>query len=207
MLHRGVPLLPVLPHSVNLASIRPPLTTDHGLYRETESWLSNLQDTSNQSKSPPRFGRACELWANRLRSRARTPHATPLVDECVVLIPPQCDEVRPSCGNCRKSGRTCPGFPDEFDLIFRNENAAVARRTKRAASKQKGSPSNSSSSPRWVLRPAAIVYRSEHVRVSFLWCWAYLVPTIVLFANSQIILLLQEAALALCIHYPIFTSS
>ncbi|KAL0257734.1 hypothetical protein SLS55_006897 [Diplodia seriata] len=59
----------------------------------------------------------------------------------------RCDEARPSCGNCRKSGRTCPGFPDEFDLIFRNENAAVARRTKRAASKQKPSTSNSSSSP------------------------------------------------------------
>ncbi|EKG09917.1 hypothetical protein MPH_13007 [Macrophomina phaseolina MS6] len=59
----------------------------------------------------------------------------------------RCDEVRPSCGNCRKSGRTCPGFPDEFDLIFRNENAAVARRTKRAASKQKASPTTSSSSP------------------------------------------------------------
>lgn len=58
----------------------------------------------------------------------------------------RCDEVRPSCGNCRKSGRTCPGFPDEFDLIFRNENAAVARRTKRAASKQKSSPSSSSPS-------------------------------------------------------------
>ncbi|KAF9634258.1 hypothetical protein BFW01_g5153 [Lasiodiplodia theobromae] len=63
------------------------------------------------------------------------------------VLPHSCDEARPSCGNCKKSGRTCPGFPDEFDLIFRNENAAVARRTKRAASKQKPSPSNSTSSP------------------------------------------------------------
>lgn len=45
----------------------------------------------------------------------------------------QCDEVRPFCTPCRKTGRNCPGYPDEFDLIFRNENNAVARRVKRAS--------------------------------------------------------------------------
>ncbi|GME33013.1 hypothetical protein GTA08_BOTSDO10878 [Neofusicoccum parvum] len=76
----------------------------------------------------------------------------------------RCDEVRPSCGNCRKSGRTCPGFPDEFDLIFRNENAAVARRTKRAASKQKSSPSSSSPSAFFSLRGFSIP-QSLHVSI------------------------------------------
>ncbi|KAK8227515.1 hypothetical protein HDK77DRAFT_448540 [Phyllosticta capitalensis] len=59
----------------------------------------------------------------------------------------RCDEARPSCGNCRKSGRTCPGFPDEFDLMFRNENAAVVRRVRRQASKTRSSPTTSSSRP------------------------------------------------------------
>jgi hypothetical protein len=54
----------------------------------------------------------------------------------------KCDEVRPSCTQCRKSSRVCPGYPDEFDLIFRNETAAVKRRAQRAFSSasSKGSP-------------------------------------------------------------------
>ncbi|KAF2436164.1 hypothetical protein EJ08DRAFT_692049 [Tothia fuscella] len=54
----------------------------------------------------------------------------------------KCDEVRPTCTQCRKSSRVCPGYPDEFDLIFRNETAAVKRRAQRVFS----SPSNKSAS-------------------------------------------------------------
>lgn len=43
----------------------------------------------------------------------------------------QCDEKRPTCGNCKKSGRECPGYPDEFDLVFRDENKAMARKAKK----------------------------------------------------------------------------
>ncbi|KIW05523.1 uncharacterized protein PV09_03404 [Verruconis gallopava] len=46
----------------------------------------------------------------------------------------KCDEGRPCCGQCIKSKRECPGYPDEFDLIFRNETAAVKKRAQRAAS-------------------------------------------------------------------------
>lgn len=52
----------------------------------------------------------------------------------------QCDEARPTCGNCAKSGRDCPGYPDEFDLIFRNETKAVKRRADKASSKKSKAP-------------------------------------------------------------------
>ncbi|KAK8215564.1 hypothetical protein BKA81DRAFT_41186 [Phyllosticta paracitricarpa] len=57
----------------------------------------------------------------------------------------RCDEGRPTCQNCQKSGRSCPGFPDEFDLMFRNENAAVVRRVRRQASKTRSSPTTTNS--------------------------------------------------------------
>ncbi|KAF2457650.1 hypothetical protein BDY21DRAFT_285624 [Lineolata rhizophorae] len=58
----------------------------------------------------------------------------------------KCDEIRPSCTQCNRTGRTCPGYPDEFDLIFRDENAAVARRARKAsAAKTSSSPGSSSS--------------------------------------------------------------
>ncbi|KAK7532978.1 uncharacterized protein J3D65DRAFT_633947 [Phyllosticta citribraziliensis] len=59
----------------------------------------------------------------------------------------RCDEGRPTCQKCQKSGRSCPGFPDEFDLMFRNENAAVVRRVRRQASKTRSSPTATSSRP------------------------------------------------------------
>jgi hypothetical protein len=53
----------------------------------------------------------------------------------------QCDEKRPTCGNCKKSGRDCPGYPDEFDLVFRDENKAMARKAKKTTG---SAPSRSS---------------------------------------------------------------
>ncbi|KAF2640389.1 hypothetical protein P280DRAFT_401158 [Massarina eburnea CBS 473.64] len=43
----------------------------------------------------------------------------------------KCDEKRPICGNCIKSGRDCPGYRDEFDLMFRDENKAMAKKSRR----------------------------------------------------------------------------
>ncbi|KAI5363819.1 putative zn(2)-C6 fungal-type DNA-binding domain-containing protein [Septoria linicola] len=34
----------------------------------------------------------------------------------------KCDEQKPACTNCIKTGRLCPGLPNETDLIFRTEN-------------------------------------------------------------------------------------
>ncbi|KAH7118989.1 hypothetical protein B0J11DRAFT_552246 [Dendryphion nanum] len=63
----------------------------------------------------------------------------------------KCDEKRPICGQCQKSGRVCPGYPDEFDLVFRDENKAMERKARKASgssktvSSQQGSPSSLSS--------------------------------------------------------------
>ncbi|OCK88133.1 uncharacterized protein K441DRAFT_669548 [Cenococcum geophilum 1.58] len=59
----------------------------------------------------------------------------------------KCDEIRPTCTQCRKSGRTCPGYPDEFDLIFRDENAALERRARKASGSKSASESSSRPSP------------------------------------------------------------
>ncbi|KAJ4164137.1 hypothetical protein LMH87_005822 [Akanthomyces muscarius] len=47
----------------------------------------------------------------------------------------KCDETKPTCNQCAKSRRTCPGYKDEFDLVFRNETEATERRARKANSK------------------------------------------------------------------------
>jgi hypothetical protein len=63
----------------------------------------------------------------------------------------QCDEVLPHCSQCTKSRRECPGYPDAFDLIFRNETVAVERRARKAATRSRARnprlSKDSSSSP------------------------------------------------------------
>ncbi|KAF2808082.1 uncharacterized protein BDZ99DRAFT_447247 [Mytilinidion resinicola] len=62
----------------------------------------------------------------------------------------KCDEKRPICSQCKKSGRTCPGYQDEFDLIFRDENIVQERKARKASgatttsqgSSSKASPSS-----------------------------------------------------------------
>ncbi|KAI1814142.1 hypothetical protein GGS20DRAFT_598426 [Poronia punctata] len=43
----------------------------------------------------------------------------------------KCDEARPTCNQCTKSRRQCPGYKDEFDLVFRNETKATERRAQK----------------------------------------------------------------------------
>ena len=64
----------------------------------------------------------------------------------------KCDETKPTCNQCARSRRQCPGYKDEFDLVFRNETQATERRARKAnrkASMQKSSkprPNEDSSS-------------------------------------------------------------
>ncbi|KKY36364.1 putative negative acting factor [Diaporthe ampelina] len=55
----------------------------------------------------------------------------------------KCDEAKPTCNQCAKSRRQCPGYKDEFDLVFRNETKATERRAQKA--NRKGSVASSSS--------------------------------------------------------------
>ncbi|KAF2005940.1 hypothetical protein P154DRAFT_423163 [Amniculicola lignicola CBS 123094] len=71
----------------------------------------------------------------------------------------KCDEKRPTCGQCQKSGRDCPGYPDEFDLVFRDENKAMERKARKASGSKsagsQGSPTSLSPSPSFELSTAS----------------------------------------------------
>ncbi|KAI0467297.1 hypothetical protein F4859DRAFT_525943 [Xylaria cf. heliscus] len=55
--------------------------------------------------------------------------------ETVDAVSPWCDETKPICNQCTKSRRQCPGYKDDFDLVFRNETKATERRAKKANKK------------------------------------------------------------------------
>ncbi|CAA9957188.1 C6 finger domain protein [Pyrenophora teres f. maculata] len=60
---------------------------------------------------------------------------------------PHCDEKRPTCGNCKKSSRPCPGYPDDFDLVFRDENKAMLKKVRKCSgTTSPGSSTGASSS-------------------------------------------------------------
>ncbi|CAM1503676.1 Fc.00g012670.m01.CDS01 [Cosmosporella sp. VM-42] len=64
----------------------------------------------------------------------------------------KCDETKPTCNQCAKSRRQCPGYKDEFDLVFRNETQATERRArkanKKALAQKQGKGSTSKDTPR-----------------------------------------------------------
>lgn len=49
----------------------------------------------------------------------------------------KCDETKPTCLQCQKSRRQCPGYKDDFDLVFRNETQATERRARRAVNNKR----------------------------------------------------------------------
>lgn len=49
----------------------------------------------------------------------------------------KCDETKPTCNQCAKSRRQCPGYKDDFDLVFRNETQATEKRARRAVNSKK----------------------------------------------------------------------
>ncbi|KFX91973.1 hypothetical protein V490_05618 [Pseudogymnoascus sp. VKM F-3557] len=63
----------------------------------------------------------------------------------------KCDETKPTCTQCRKSRRECPGYKDDFDLVFRNETQATEKRAKKPSSKAKkaGAQAAASSNRPW----------------------------------------------------------
>ncbi|EKJ73984.1 hypothetical protein NXS19_010267 [Fusarium pseudograminearum] len=66
----------------------------------------------------------------------------------------KCDETKPTCNQCAKSRRQCPGYKDEFDLVFRNETQATERRARKAnkkASAQKSGKLGSQTATRAVV--------------------------------------------------------
>ncbi|KAI9732213.1 MAG: hypothetical protein M1834_004310 [Cirrosporium novae-zelandiae] len=48
----------------------------------------------------------------------------------------RCDESTPACNNCVRSGRICPGYKSEFDLVLRDQNAVAHNNVQRRLRKQ-----------------------------------------------------------------------
>ncbi|KAG4026342.1 hypothetical protein MFRU_042g00700 [Monilinia fructicola] len=57
----------------------------------------------------------------------------------------KCDETKPTCLQCQKSRRQCPGYKDDFDLVFRNETKATERRARRSMKNKKGNNTSTQS--------------------------------------------------------------
>ncbi|KAH6614770.1 hypothetical protein B0J18DRAFT_374452 [Chaetomium sp. MPI-SDFR-AT-0129] len=49
----------------------------------------------------------------------------------------KCDETKPTCKQCAKARRDCPGYRDDFDIVLRNENHAARRRALNLGSSRK----------------------------------------------------------------------
>ncbi|KAK4185283.1 hypothetical protein QBC35DRAFT_504023 [Podospora australis] len=72
----------------------------------------------------------------------------------------KCDEKRPTCNQCFKARRQCPGYRDHFDLLLRSENL-IAERRALGGGKQTGTKKKTRS---WPL-PSPSSY-SNPVRIS-----------------------------------------
>ncbi|EAW09344.1 Zn(II)2Cys6 transcription factor domain-containing protein [Aspergillus clavatus NRRL 1] len=76
----------------------------------------------------------------------------------------KCDETRPACKACLRTGRTCPGYKHPFDVVLRERTAFQRKKNNAAAGKSSDragdnaavpAPSPSSSAPTGALLPAA----------------------------------------------------
>lgn len=48
----------------------------------------------------------------------------------------KCDETKPTCNQCVKARRTCPGYKDDFELVFRSEAKTGARKSKKTGNRK-----------------------------------------------------------------------
>ncbi|KAM3070065.1 hypothetical protein ACMFMG_003903 [Clarireedia jacksonii] len=74
----------------------------------------------------------------------------------------KCDETKPTCLQCQKSRRQCPGYKDDFDLVFRNETKATERRARRSLKNKKSSNPTGSSSGTDAERKFSIISTKGH---------------------------------------------
>lgn len=48
----------------------------------------------------------------------------------------KCDETKPTCNQCAKARRTCPGYKDDFELVFRNETKTADRKSRKMGNRK-----------------------------------------------------------------------
>lgn len=104
-------------------SISVPQTHSHGLSREAECRLPELQEAKNKG-----------TCIGRLMQATRSPLSIP------VSPFPQCDEAVPACSQCINTKRQCPGYVARFDLVLRDQTKAVRRKAQRKNQQQDERP-------------------------------------------------------------------
>ncbi|PYH45711.1 Zn(II)2Cys6 transcription factor [Aspergillus saccharolyticus JOP 1030-1] len=58
----------------------------------------------------------------------------------------RCDQARPTCSQCAKGHRVCPGYRDELSLMFRDESQQVVRKARTGATARRSKPTTKSGS-------------------------------------------------------------
>jgi hypothetical protein len=53
------------------------------------------------------------------------------------MLDTQCDELRPACSQCSKSGWVCPGYRNRIEINFQNETQSVIERVLKGRAGQK----------------------------------------------------------------------
>ncbi|RAL16853.1 Zn(II)2Cys6 transcription factor [Aspergillus homomorphus CBS 101889] len=56
----------------------------------------------------------------------------------------RCDQARPTCSQCAKGNRVCPGYRDELSLMFRDESQQVVRKARTGATARRAKPASKS---------------------------------------------------------------
>ncbi|KAH8646955.1 hypothetical protein BGZ60DRAFT_391555 [Tricladium varicosporioides] len=59
----------------------------------------------------------------------------------------RCDRLTPSCSQCVRAKRVCPGYRNQLDLMFRNESNAVIEKAKARAKSKKAKASSNPGTP------------------------------------------------------------
>ena len=59
----------------------------------------------------------------------------------------QCDLEKPSCGRCKRLTHICPGYPDTWNLIHRQQNEQIARKVQLRVNRQQRLRHNDTDTP------------------------------------------------------------
>ncbi|KAF3481130.1 ferulic acid esterase [Arthroderma uncinatum] len=101
------------------------------------SWGGNNQP---QHMPPRRDSRQPYPVNEHSRLRGDAPEFVPAHGPSAVA---PCDQTEPTCMQCTKGGRTCTGYRNQLDLMFRDETRKTAHNASTRAQKQRGIKSTS----------------------------------------------------------------
>jgi hypothetical protein len=114
------------------------LQIHHGVLRETQSGLRELQVIFPLMTL---FYLSVCLYSGlsrKVHKKVPTCARNPSISSGL-LTNEKCDEKRPECSRCLKMQRTCPGYRDQSDLMFRDETFKTQQRVRQRRAPPHGS--------------------------------------------------------------------